>query len=215
MGHRHWFAFVCLTEMCNVIFSASCGFCGPENNYWDWEVPGSLLSKPRHSHLALLKSLTSLWNAFLQVSISQAKPWQSFWFKKNSKNPATHFMNQIQKSIYDFSFWISMAGNHWYGLAWDQAKPIQLASQAQLLHENVQFINTNTHPPAIQADGPVRQAKKWFISSLRKKKGKGKANQNLEFLTGCIGSSNVQREMICVSHQNVTVDLASYPFSPG
>ena len=48
--------------------------------------------------------------------------------------------------------------------SWEHAKPIPLGSQAKLLHQNVQFMNTNTHPPAISADGPVRQAKKWSIS---------------------------------------------------
>lgn len=43
---------------------------------------------------------------------------------------------------------------------WEQAKQIQLGSQAKLLHEYIEFINTNMCPPAISADGPVRQAKK-------------------------------------------------------
>lgn len=81
MGHRHWFAYVCLSEMHNVVFPSPCGLCRPEDCYWGWEVPGSSLAKTRHSHLALFKSPTSLLSALLQVAISQAKPWQSFWLK--------------------------------------------------------------------------------------------------------------------------------------
>lgn len=73
--------YVCLSEMHNVISPSSCGLCCPEDSYWGWEVPGSSLAKRRHSHLALFKSPTSLRSAFLQVIISQAKPWQLFWLK--------------------------------------------------------------------------------------------------------------------------------------
>lgn len=45
-------------------------------------------------------------------------------------------------------------------LYWEQAKQIQLGPHAKLLHEYREFINTNTCPSAVSADGPVRQARK-------------------------------------------------------
>lgn len=54
---------LCVSQK-RAVFSSSCGFCGPEDNYGHWAVPGSTLAKPRHAHLALLTSYIPLEYSF-------------------------------------------------------------------------------------------------------------------------------------------------------